>query len=83
MRVLDGRRVQQAAAVPAHLQQWSGGLDPQAFWSAWTRAEASCKLRDVPVTVWLRTHGLRPDPSAALRTFVLDDAVVTCGVLET
>jgi len=65
--------------VPSALARWSGTADPAAFWPRWTRIEAGCKLRDVPVAVWLRTRGFRADPALALTTFVHRDAVVTCG----
>lgn len=69
-----------ARRVPPALAVWAGSLPPALFWQRWTRVEASCKLRDVPVVLWLRTHGLHEDPALALRTFVHGPAVVTCGV---
>lgn len=65
--------------VPAALSVWAGGLPSAVFWERWTRVETSCKLREVPVVLWLRRHGLHEDPALALRTFRHGPAVVTCG----
>lgn len=70
-----------ATPVPARLARWAGCRSPELFWPRWTRVEASCKLRDVPLVLWLRQHGLHEDPVLALSTFRHHDAVVTCGVL--
>lgn len=56
------------------------GCCTETFWPRWTAVEVSCKLRDIPVPVWLREHGLLPDPALAVRTFRLDDLVISCGV---
>lgn len=69
--------------VPAALARRHGTGDPEAFWARWTAVEVSCKLRDVPVAVWLRTAGLHPDAAVGLRTFRRDGVVITCGVVPT
>jgi hypothetical protein len=35
------------------------GWDTVTFLSAWTRAEATCKLLDMPILLWLRANPLR------------------------
>ncbi|MEP6464545.1 MAG: hypothetical protein ABJC62_14295 [Frankiaceae bacterium] len=58
------------------------GAEPARFWPRWTAVEVVCKLRNVPLPVWLRQHGLVPDPDLAVRTFRLADLVVSCGAAE-
>jgi hypothetical protein len=66
--------------VPPALARRHRVADPDSFWSLWTAVEVSCKLRDVPLPVWLRTRGLWPDPGLAVRTFRVADLIVSCGV---
>lgn len=68
--------------VPARLAQWAHTPDPEAFWPAWTRAEAACKLLDVPVVVWLRRYGLvdAPAPRCSSHTFTWRGNVVSCAL---
>lgn len=70
-----------ARPVPAALARRHRVGDADEFWPLWTAVEVACKLRDVPVPVWLRRQGLRPDPAVVARTFRAGDLVVTCGAL--
>lgn len=65
--------------VPPALARRFGIGDPRRFWPAWTAVEVSCKLRDVPVLIWLRHRGLAPDPEIWTRTLYLKDVTVTWG----
>jgi hypothetical protein len=58
----------------------SGRTDPASFWTAWTRVEVGCKLRDVPVLTWLGRHGLSPDKAVPTRTLRVGDLLICCGV---
>jgi hypothetical protein len=71
---LDSERAD--AQVPPALARRFGQSD---FWARWTRAEALCKLADVPVLTWWRRYGLTVpgDAVAVWRTLGLDDLVVT------
>ena len=68
--------------VPPAVARRAGTDDPEVFWPLWTSVEVSCKLTEVPLSRWLRERGLRPDEALAMRTFVLDDLVVTCGAVH-
>lgn len=68
--------------VPPVLAGHYRAADPEEFWARWTAVEVGCKLRDIPVAVWLRRRGLAPDPHLAVRTFRWADLVVSCGVSE-
>lgn len=65
--------------VPTALARRFGVDDPRRFWPAWTAVEVSCKLRDVPILMWLRHRGLTPDPEIWTRTIQLSDVTVTYG----
>lgn len=41
--------------------------EPEAFWRAWTRAEVSAKLLDVPILTWLTRWGLQLDDTPRAR----------------
>ena len=68
--------------VPPALAHRFGLADPRLFWPAWTAAEVSCKLRDVPILIWLRDRGLTPDPAIRTRTLRIADITVTYGVAD-
>ncbi|MFF5053015.1 hypothetical protein ACFY1S_07520 [Micromonospora sp. NPDC000663] len=66
------------APVPPALARRFGVPD---FWARWTRTECHCKLTDVPVAVWWRSHGLSTPAGATVwRTLTVADLVVTVGV---
>jgi hypothetical protein len=46
------------------------------FWARWTAAECRAKLADVPIAIWLRTHGIDEGPGT-IET--VQEAV--CGVV--
>lgn len=60
--------------VPPALAARYGSDD---FWGRWTRAECAAKLADVPITVWLRRHGLSTELTLQARTERLGDVIVT------
>ncbi|WP_410821231.1 hypothetical protein [Micromonospora sp. 050-3] len=66
------------APVPPALARRFGAGD---FWARWTRAECFCKLADVPIATWWRSHGLGTpaDGSTLWRTLRTADLVVTVG----
>jgi hypothetical protein len=68
--------------VPPALARRFGILDPRLFWPAWTAVEVSCKLRDVPILMWLRHRGLTPDPDILTRTLEIADITITTGATE-
>lgn len=68
--------------VPRSLARRFGVTRPAQFWPVWTAVEVTCKLREVSILVWLRTHGLRPDQAIATRTMPLADAVVSVGAIS-
>jgi hypothetical protein len=80
----DGRAVAcdaELVAPPPPLLAGAHGIrDPLAFATAWTRAECSAKLHDVPMLVWLRRNGLEPAADVELETTVTGDVVVTVGL---
>jgi hypothetical protein len=48
------------------------------FWARWTQAECAAKLADVPIMIWISTHGLGP-ASYDVTTVLLEDVVVSVG----
>jgi hypothetical protein len=56
--------------VPAALAARTGVSDPAGFWPAWTAAEVTAKLLDVPMVMWLAAYGLSV-PAAADRGVTL------------
>lgn len=68
--------------LPAHLARRYEATDAELFWRLWTAMEVACKLRDVPVAVWLREKGLAADPQIELTTFRTDSVVISCGALS-
>jgi hypothetical protein len=66
--------------VPPALATRFGRSDPEWFWTAWTRVEVGCKLRDVSVLTWLSRQGLSPDDAVPTRTLRVGDLLVCCGV---
>jgi hypothetical protein len=68
-----------AAPVPPMLARRFG---TDRFWERWTRAEALCKLADVPMLAWMSTIGLdSPDPPGVrCRTLAMNDLTATVAL---
>jgi hypothetical protein len=69
--------------VPDALAARTGVCDPARFWPRWTAIEATAKLLDVPVIVWLAEHGLSARSAAGhgivLHTARHRDLIITVG----
>jgi hypothetical protein len=69
--------------VPVALAARTGVRDPARFWPRWTAIEATVKLLDVPVIVWLAEHGLSVRSAAGhgivLHTARHRDLIITVG----
>ena len=70
-----------AAPVPPALARRFG---TDRFWARWTRAEALCKLADLPMLAWVGHRGLdSPDPPGVrCRTLLLADLTVTVAIAK-